>query len=298
MLNLSEKYPHLQGYFKTDDIGFASKDDILKDAQSRFFKDQRDVLEASKFNDEEYEKSLQISSRTLAQYILFRQCVINRFKSLNHKDKEENLHNILIPKGSSFQSGTFMDNLYQNNVWVIDDKFMTYSTNLSEKEMSNIINFITDGKVKNSDDNRPDITILLNNNPNNNDNEKLDVVVVELKRLGITAEQNSIVEFQLDTRTQRLANYFGNRIQRMWFYGIVDFDDCNIMHLLNNQFFPLYSKGNIYYRAKKVFADASLNYNVIQNAYIMDFKALVEDANARNSTFLKILKSEFQHKSI
>ena len=96
MLNLSEKYPHLQGYFKTDDIGFASKDDILKDAQSRFFKDQRDVLEASKFNDEEYEKSLQISSRTLAQYILFRQCVINRFKSLNHKDKEENLHNILI----------------------------------------------------------------------------------------------------------------------------------------------------------------------------------------------------------
>lgn len=294
MANLSEKYPHLQGYFKSYDIGFSSREDILKDAQAKFFKDQRDILEATNLDEKEYEKSLEISSRTLAQYILFRQCVINKLKKLNPIDKEEKLHNILIPKGNIFNSGTFIDNIYQNNVWVIDDKFMTYSTILSEEEMSKVITYITDGDTSDNDDDRPDITILLNGNPNDKEDSKLDVVVVELKRLGISAEQNSIVEFQLDTRTQKLAKYFGNRIQRMWFYGIVDFDDRYILHLINNQFLPLYSNGTIYYRSKAITSDLSFNYRVIQNAFILDFKALVEDADARDSTFLKILKNEFK----
>lgn len=122
----------------------------------------------------------------------------------------------------------------------------------------------------------------------------VDVVVVELKRLGISAEQNSIVEFQLDTRTQRLAEYYGNRIQRMWFYGIVDFDERYKMHLVNNGFNPLFSNGNIYFRSKPVYLDLSKQQSVIQNAYILDFSAIVEDADSRNSTFLKILQNKFE----
>lgn len=123
----------------------------------------------------------------------------------------------------------------------------------------------------------------------------IDVVVVELKRLGIGAELNSIVEFQLDTRTQRLAEYYGNRIQRMWFYGIVEFDDKYRLHLVNNGFKPLFSNGSSYFRSKEVFTDLTQTVSVTQNAYIMDFKALVEDANTRNATFLKILQSNFKN---
>lgn len=102
------------------------------------------------------------------------------------------------------------------------------------------------------------------------------------------------MEFQLDTRTQKLAEYFNKRIQRMWFYGIVDFDERYELHLLNNGFEPLFSNGNIYFRSKTVYADKSRKTSVIQNAYIMDFKALVEDANSRNETFLKILQNSFK----
>lgn len=291
--NLDKTYPHLEGYFKNDDIGFSSREDILKDAQNKFFNDQREVLEKKDLSNEEYNKYLDVSSRTLAEYILFRQKVIDKLKNLTPENKECDLHNALVPKRSIFEEGKFIDSIYQNNVWVVDDKFMTYNKILSEREMSDVIEAITDGKVKDSDNDRPDITILLNADPTKS-RDKLDVVIIELKRLGITAEQNSIAEFQLDTRTQKLAQYYENRIQRVWYYGIVSFDGRYIMHLINNQFYPLYSKSNVYFRSKEIYSDSSLTNKVIQNAYIMDFKALVEDADARNSTFLKLLKDGFK----
>lgn len=292
---LINTYPHLSGYFKTDDIGFSSHAELVKSAQEQFFKDQREILSAVHLSDEQYEKSLNLAARSLAEYILFRQNVISKMQALDGNNLEADLHNLIAPKGSEFKEGELYKDLYRNNVWVLDDKFMSYCTVLSEAEMSKVIDVITEGEVKDNDDDRPDITMFFSSDPTKED-KMLDVVVVELKRLGIKAEQNSIVEFQLDTRTQRLAEYYGKRIQRMWFYGVVEFDDRYETHLVNNDFNPLFSNGNVYFRSKTVYTDKTKSYSVIQNAYIMDFKALVEDANSRNETFLKILKHQFENK--
>lgn len=292
--SLKNTYPHLSGYFRTSDIGFSSHNDILKDAQEQFFKDQREILSATSLSDEQYEKSLTLAARSLAEYILFRQNVISRMKALDNKNIEADLHNLIAPKGSEFKEGELYKDLYRNNVWVLDDKFMSYCTVLSEAEMSKVIDVITDGEVYDSDNDRPDITLFFSADPTK-DNRMLDVVVVELKRLGITPEQNSIVEFQLDTRTQRLAEYYGRRIQRMWFYGIVEFTDKYRMHLVNNGYNPLFSNGSVYFKSKPVYTDLKKSFCVVQNSYIMDFSALVEDANTRNETFLKILKNQFDN---
>ncbi|HRM89870.1 MAG TPA: hypothetical protein PLK68_05340 [Thomasclavelia ramosa] len=289
---LINTFPHLKGYFETDDVGYSSQTDVLKKAQDHFFKDQREILCAKDLTDEQFEKSLNLSARSLAEYILFRQNVIKKMKSLTGDNKEADLHNLIAPKNSEFMEGELSKDLYSNNVWVLDDKFMSYCTVLSEAEMSKVIDVITKGEVKDNDDDRPDITLFFSADPNKGGN-MVDIVVVELKRLGIKAEQNSIVEFQLDTRTQRLAEYYGKRIQRMWFYGIVDFDNRYEMHLINNGFRPLFSKGSVYFRSKPIFTDKSQSFNVVQNTYILDFKALVEDANSRNSTFLSILQNQF-----
>lgn len=292
--SLKNTYPHLSGYFRTSDIGFSSHNDILKDAQEQFFKDQREILSATSLSDEQYEKSLTLAARSLAEYILFRQNVISRMKALDNKNIEADLHNLIAPKGSEFKEGELYKDLYRNNVWVLDDKFMSYCTVLSEAEMSKVIDVITDGEVYDSDNDRPDITLFFSADPTE-DNRMLDVVVVELKRLGIPPEQNSIVEFQLDTRTQRLAEYYGRRIQRMWFYGIVEFTDKYRMHLVNNGYNPLFSNGSVYFKSKPVYTDLKKSFSVVQNSYIMDFSALVEDANTRNETFLKILKNQFDN---
>lgn len=290
---LNDTYPHLNGYFENNDIGYSSQSDVLKKAQDKFFRDQKEILGATELNDEQFEKSLDLSARSLAEYILFRQNVIKRMQALNAKNKEADIHNLIAPKFSEFKDENIITDLYNNNVWIFDDKFMSYYMVLSEAEMSKVIDVITQGEVKDNDDDRPDITLFFSENPQI-ENAKVDVVVVELKRLGISAERNSIVEFQLDTRTQRLAEYYGNRIQRMWFYGIVDFDDKYRMHLVNNEFSPLFSNGEIYFRSKTVYLDLNKQQSVIQNAYILDFRAMIEDADSRNSTFLKILRERFK----
>ena len=289
---LRKTFPHLCGYFDNDDIGFSSQTDVLKKAQDKFFRDQKEILGATELNDQQFEKSLDLSARALTEYILFRQNVVKRMKGLSKDNREDELHNIIAPKYTEFQGQDIITDMYRNNVWILDDKFMSYTTVLSEAEMSRVIDVLTKGEVKDKDDDRPDITLFFSGDPSDPD-KKIDVVIVELKRLGISAEQNSIVEFQLDTRTQRLAEYYGNRIQRMWFYGVVDFDERYEIHLRNNHFSPLFSNGRIYFRSQPVYLDVTGQKSVIQNAYILDFSALVEDANSRNSTFLKILQDSF-----
>lgn len=291
--NLERIYPHLSGYFEDKEIGYSSQADVLKKAQEKYFRDQKEILCAVDLSQEQFEKSITLSARALAEYILFRQNVINKMRTFDGTEVEADLHNLLAPKGSEFVEGEFMKDLYKNNVWVLDDKFMSYCTVLSEAEMNRVIDVLTEGEVKDNDEDRPDIVMFFSGDPTE-EGKKVDVVVVELKRLGLKAEQTSIVEFQLDTRTQRLAEYFGKRIQRMWFYGVVDFDDRYETHLVNNGYDPLYSNGSVYFRSKTVYTDKTKTLGVIQNSYIMDFTALVEDANSRNETFLKVLQSNFR----
>lgn len=291
--NLEKRYPHLRGYFEEKEIGYSTQTDVLKKAQDKYFRDQKEVLGATELTPEQFEKSMTLSARALAEYILFRQNVINKMRTFNGEEKEAEIHNLLAPKGSEFQEGEIIKDLYRNNVWVLDEKFMNYCTVLSEAEMRKVVDVLTAGEVEDDDDDRPDIVLFFSGDPTQ-DGAMVDVVVVELKRLDISAEQNSIVEFQLDTRTERLAEYYGNRIQRMWFYGVVDIDDRYRLHLINNGFKPLFSNGTSYFRSKEVFTDLQQTKSVIQNAYIMDFTALVEDACARNETFLKILQNSFK----
>lgn len=295
--NLEQRYPHLSGYFEDDDIGYMDPTDVLKKAQDKFFQDQKEILNATNLTEEQYDKCITLSSRSLAQYVIFRQNIIKKLRSLSKDNKEKDLHNIISPQRCEFHSSEVMNDIYRNNIWVLDDKFMTYRTVLSEVEMTKVFEVLTDGEEYEKNTDRPDITIFFSSNPTNC-NEKFDVVIVELKRIGLQAEQNSIVELQLDKRTQQLAKYYNNRIQRMWFYGIVDMDDEYRLHLENNQYVPLFSQGNIYYRSKPIKASLGSNAIVIQNSYIMDFTALVEDANHRNSTFLKILQNTIKESPI
>lgn len=292
--NLEKVFPHLSGYFDNNEIGYSSQSDVLKKAQEKYFRDQKEILGAHNLTPEQFEKSMNLSARALAEYILFRQNVIKKMQTFTPDNVEAELHNLIAPKGSEFQEGEFMKDLYKNNVWLLDDKFMSYCTVLSEAEMKRVIDVLTEGEVVDHDDDRPDITLFFSGDPTQGE-RKVDVVIVELKRLGIPAEQNSIVEFQLDTRTQRLAEFYDQHIQRMWFYGVVDFTDKYRLHLVNNGYSPLFSNGSVYFRSKKVFSDLAQTNSVVQNSYIMDFRALVNDADNRNETFLKILQSNFSN---
>jgi hypothetical protein len=289
---LVNQFPHLNGYFDIESIGYASQEDLLKKAQDKFFRAQRKILVASELTDEEFKESLELASRTLTEYILFRQNTINKLKKIESKDKESAIHNLIIPMREQFDGKDLNNDLYRNNVWVLDDKYMTYDTILSDKEMSEVIEVITEGEVIEKDDDRPDIAMIFSGNPNDA-NKKVDVVIVELKKKGLSTENNSIVEIQLENRARKLLKYYGNKIQQIWFYGIVEFNEEYELHL-QSDYHKLYSNGKVYYRNKEVVLQLNPRVSIPIGLFITDFDAVVNDADVRNSTFLNIIKSKFQ----
>lgn len=289
---ITSRFPHLTGLIEEDSVGILSYNDVLKRAQEKYFRTERELLGAENLSEEQYSKSLEYSSRALANYVIYREKVIKNLRNVSKKETEIELHNLLCPRFNTFEKDNLANDVYSNNIWVLDDRFMSYDTVLSEAEMTDVIKVLMSTSNISNDD-RPDISIFFSRNPKGDD-KPFDIVIVELKRMGITPEMSSVVEFQLDTRTQQLADFFGDRIEKAWFYGIVDFNPKYETHLRNNGFHKQFSHGKVYHRSKPIFVDDFSEKCVRQEAFILDFYALVEDAAARNNTFLKILQKKIE----
>lgn len=278
------RFPHLLDYFENDTIGFISRNDAIRNAQEKFFKDQKEVLDATDFSDERYEKTLEMSARTLTEYILYRQIIIDRLKNIDTKNREEDIHNLIVPKRKLLSGQNFITDIYNNNAWLLDDKYMTYSTILSERDMSELVDVITEGEVKLKDDSRPDIAIVFSGNPNDEKkNTPVDVVIIELKKKGLKLAKNEEVISQLRQRARRLMKYYNNKIQRIWFYGIIEFSTELKISMLEDKFNELFSNGSVFYKEIDVMLDYETKKTIPAGIFLMEFNSFIADADTRGA---------------
>lgn len=164
--------------------------------------------------------------------------------------------------------------------------------------MTEVLDEITQKANNPEDDGRPDIAIMFSDNPEKAENNSVDVVIIELKKRGISLAKTEEAESQLQQRAIKLLKHYPNKIQRMWFYGIVEFTDEFKLSLRNNHYTPLYSKDSLYYKENEWYtdlADDSKPYKV--GTYILSIDAFIKDAKANNELFLNILKEGFRQKT-
>lgn len=289
--NLVNKYPHLSGYFDAENVGYIGRNEILKKAQDEFFKAQKELLEANSLTNEQFDKALEVSSRALTEYILFRQLTIDKLKKSTNDNSEAELHKLFATtrKEGKFEKSNFVNDLYRNNSWLLDDKYMTYETVLSDREFGELITFITEDEFERNDD-RIDIALVFSNNPNNK--KPFDIVIVELKKRGISLEENMKVVTQLEKRARKLMHYYDNQIQRIWYYGIIEFNE-DVELALSGEYTELYSTGKMYYKETSVAISLSPKKTLPIGVFIWDLDAVVNDAHTRNAAFLNLIKSKF-----
>lgn len=291
--SLNKNYPHLVGYFNNNEIGIISRTKSIEDAQKLFMRDQKEILEAQTLDDERYDKALDVSSRTLAQYIIYREKIISKVEQYTKDNSEADLHDIILPKRSTLENN--IDNIYNNNLWLLDNKYMTYNKAMSERTMTEVLDEIAKEANDVSDAGRPDIAIIFSNDPTNAEEKSIDVVIIELKKRGISLAKTEEVESQLQQRAIKLLKHYPNKIQRMWFYGIVEFTPEFKLSLRNDKYTPLYSKDSLYYKENEWYTDLeddSKPYKV--GTYILSIDAFINDAKAHNEIFLNVLKNGFR----
>jgi hypothetical protein len=280
------KFPHLLGYFEEEAVGLIDKDEALDVAQRRFFKAQKAVLQAEELDDETYEKSLELSSRSLTEYILYREKIIHRMKEMNADNSEKDIHNLIVPRYQTYRQDGLVENRYRNNAWLLDDKFMTFQTILSEARMDQVVDAIrlTDEGI--GDDGRPDIAIIFSGDPA--DSPQVDVVVVEIKKKTDDEKENLYAVNQLLERAQKLVDHCPN-IQRVWYYAVLQVNEILDRRLQQMKWAPLFSIGKVFYQD---FETRRPDGHIVPTpTFILSFDAIIGDAECRNHTFLEILRS-------
>jgi len=294
---LSTRYPHLQGYFSKNSVGLIDEDKSVDSAQQAFFKEQKEILDASELSNEQYCRSLNHATRILTEYILYRNLIIKKLESLKEEHPETKIHDLIVPMQRTYESKDFFTEIYNNNAWLLDDKYMGYRSILSDENIANLIKKISEEPELQSDDLRPDIALVFSDDIEQAAHP-VDVVIVELKKKGLGYLDNTRVLDQIDQRARRLLALYPGKIQRMWFFGIVEFD-VELKVKMKEEWTPLYSSGEVYYKERS-FLPIDANKNPIgEKTYpvsitLLSFDALWKDAATRNATFLTILKKSIQ----
>lgn len=281
-----EQFPHLLGYFENDTVGLIDRDDALEIAQQKFFRAQKQVLQCETLTQAAYEKSLELSSRTLTEYILYRDKIIGRMKEMTTDNAESEIHNLIVPRFKDFSKEAMPSEIYQNNAWLLDDKFMVFRTILSEQRMDTVVNAIRLDEECEKDAGRPDIAMIFSADPKNA--SAVDVVVIEIKKKTDDEKENQYAINQLLDRAVKLAAHCPN-IQRIWYYAVIQISDTMETRLRQQKWAPLFSMGKLYYQE---FITERPDRTVVPTpTFVVSFDAIVADAESRNHTFLEILRN-------
>jgi len=275
LLNSIEQMPFLGYYLRENNNENALSSEVLiSNAKKAFDEDKKFLRDNNSKRNEEYQIKLSTVTQTeLAEYIFDRQKIIDRLKKLTSDDSlEKEIHNLFMkPKTKDEEK-----NYKTNNLWLFDDRFMSYDKVFSDKQIKEIFPQLSENL------DRPDILSIVSNTYNKE--EITDIVIIELKKADekITPAR---AEEQLIDYAGYINEAYEDRKIRIWTYAFLKFDAKTERSLKNKGYNRVLTKSKypIYYHPFN-------EVNTIIN--FVDYNALADDANNRNKTFMKILKGD------
>jgi len=267
--------PFLAYYLQNND----NNDDYetLKRNAEKMLKDDKKFIRNNndKIDDKYQEKLAIITQSELAEYVYDRQKKIDLLKKLTDKEAlEKEIHNLFMKQHTQDDK----ENYKTNNLWLFDDRFMTYDKIFSDKQIKEIFPELSENL------DRPDLLSVVSNTYEKD--EITDIVIIELKKAdsSITPEG---AEGQLLKYSRYINQSNVNSSIRIWTYAFLKYSDDTDEILRGDRGYnkiPTHSKYPIYYQYFK-------NRNTIIN--FMDYRAIAFDAHNRNKTFMKILNGEY-----
>ncbi|WP_424003516.1 hypothetical protein [Maribacter sp. IgM3_T14_3] len=285
---IQEERPYLVNYIDPQDIemaGYLDKRQIIDKAKKKFDVAKEKVLNNSNkenFTDKELNDAIQLAQNELVSYINDRVIIIEKLKKLVNKSEqvESIIHNLFMTKYTK-------DDYYsigKNNLWLLDDRFTTYSYAASDKRIQEVLTDINesyqDVDIVND---KPDLSLFFSHNPNNP--ERLKSVILEIKPFDFKSKSDR-KKYHGITQLIDYVKAFKDKekIQEVSGYLITDIDEKLADRLLGDDYTPLFStESPIYHR----------HYDKLGiSIFVISAKTLIYDAEARNKVFLDIIRKQ------
>lgn len=303
-----EEYPYLSHYIKNIDKLTISKTDIVKIAEKEFdkrFKETKkeviqftqNILKTKNLTKSKYleitKSFTEVGQEQLAHYIAYRQTIIEMLFNVHECNMDKNkesfsedyIHELIMPhKKIKFNHKHIIT---ENNFWLFDDKFMSYSYSASDTEIDKIISSLSlemnDETMEYFGKDRPDLLMLYSNDIS----ELKDVILIELKKINISSYDRSKAIDQLNIYASVIRDNIPD-VNDIFVYSVFEFDHKLEKILLNRGFHPkAFSKDN-----HNLTSFYMYNPNNHAHVHALSFYHLISDASLRNKLFLDILRNE------
>ena len=298
-----DEYPYLAKYIRNEESSLIeNKSDIVSRANRQFERDKESakndftrMLEKSTIEPEEFKRNIEritdISARELAQYFLYREQIIKALKIIHSGNNtcEANLHDLFMHRGDSSIANSETFSKYDTNIWLLDDKYMSYTGIFSDKAISEITTEIgNENEQKYGQRKEPDLAIFYNQIKD----DLRDVVVVEFKALDVSADRKIEALTEVNRNLKFILRSLTN-VRSAYGYIITKIDDEFSEYIEAQQGVKtLFSNGNtpLYYVYNDNLRDKN-NNPVDSHIYFLSSETIYMDAEARNKTFIDIIKN-------
>lgn len=291
---IHEERPYLINYIDETDIeiaGFMDKKKLIDNAKKKFDNAKEKILASAgkeEYTDTELYEAIELTHNELVSYINDRVLVIERLKKLIDKKErvEEIIHNLFMEMQTD-------DDYYavgKNNLWLLDDRYTTYSYAASDKRIREVLKGIDEenGATDILDD-KPDLSLFFSHNPNKP--ERLKSVLVEIKPFDYASKSDR----KKFAGIQQLLDYVKafkekEKIEEVSSFLITEIDDKLADRLRTDGYTPLFSlESPIYHR---FYSEPNISI------FVISASTLIKDAEARNKVFLDIIKKQSKIKNL
>lgn len=297
----SYQYPHLAKYIKEDKSAIKNKEEVVKTAKKKFEDEKEQVknnfsklLKEGNIKEDVFlshvEKINDISARELAQYFLYREQIIDALNRLDNENSncEADLHNLFMKMGRISLEEESKDTKYDSNLWLLDDKFMSYFGAFSDKQIKIIKDKILKEYESNEDDKKePDLTIFYSDV----NNKQKDLIVIEFKPISAKSLEKGVALYEIQRNLGIITSSFDD-IRNIYGYVITKIDDEFCRALEYQDLTKLFSNGNtpMFYKYNNKLKNKNGN-NVDAHIYLLSAEMICSDATARNKLFLDIIRN-------
>ena len=268
-----KNFPYLGAYF--DNSNELNIEQMQKNAKKEFENDKIFLRNENNKNDKDYEVKLsKVTQAELAEYVFDRNRLIQQLReSVKKGDIEAKIHNLFMSKKTLDDK----QNYKTNNVWLFDDRFMSYDKIFSDIQIKDIF-----PKLHQNIEKRPDVLSIISNSYKK---EKItDILLIEFKR-----PDNKITPAGAEEQLLEYGRYINSQVSekiRIWAYAFLKFNDDVINRLQDKSYNRIFTsdKYPLYYKYHE-------SNNMIIN--FLDYNSLICDAENRNKLFLDILQGEY-----
>lgn len=274
---LKRYYPFINVESLSGDAAMLDADEIVKTYRAQQARREDSVVEAmEEGRSVPFDDISHLASEDLARFIVHRALVIDSLANMPRESAEDVLHSAILRKHSDGSD------IRENNVWLVDDKFLSYSSIYSDETLAKIVREVAIN-TESTQKRKPDVAAFYSKD---NDGHPNKLVIVEFKKPGADIFENNKSLLQCRLYANEIVERI-NTVREVFAFSIVEIDDEFYKDMKRTGFKDAFSLNERVLYNDFVIGSAD---EIPLHLYVMPAASLITDAKARNRVFEEVLR--------